>query len=164
MYTIPTSGACAASSIAGTSSEKSGRRLTVLTAAPPTTASGAAIEYPGEIGSTVFPPANVSTSARIASLDPLVTATSSGATPCDRASAPRSASASTGGDRVHRRPPPPPPTPFFPPPGPPPPPPLFFCFSGGGTPTPPPPRRCGFARGSPADLAWQSAGAPARSG
>src|SRR2546428_7077141 len=128
MYTIPTSGACAASSIAGTSSEKSGRRLTVLTAAPPTTASGAAIEYPGEIGSTVFPPANVSTSARIASLDPLVTATSSGATPCDRASAPRSASASTGGDRVHRPPPPPPPTPFLPSHGPAPPASFFFNF------------------------------------
>src|SRR2546428_5915927 len=136
MYTIPTSGACAASSIAGTSSEKSGRRLTVLTAAPPTTASGAAIEYPGEIGSTVFPPANVSTSARIASLDPLVTATSSGATPCVPASAPGSASASTGGGRGPRPPPPPPPPPCFLPRRPAPPAPLFFCFTHRGDRTP----------------------------
>src|SRR3989442_11212635 len=114
MYTIPTSGACAASSIAGTSSEKSGRRLTVLTAAPPTTASGADIEYPGEIGSTVFPLANVSTSARIASLDPLVTATRSGATPCDRANAPPSAAAPTGAHPgAPPRPPPLPHTPLI---------------------------------------------------
>ena len=74
-------GARASRTIAATSREKFSRSRTARTCAPPTTASGTDMEYPGAVRTAARPEAKVSTTARMPSFEPLVTATISGSTP-----------------------------------------------------------------------------------
>src|SRR5574337_1544565 len=71
MMVPATSGEETAATIAFASREKSSRNTTACTVAPPITASGVTIEYPGAVTTTRRPVVYALTRAKIASFDPL---------------------------------------------------------------------------------------------